>query len=186
MIVNAVLSGRWLLFYLNTIKSWITFPHPCCCRGFLLHFVGSLLFNDRRLFPTFSSHFSLGQPEIMILKSLRWFIHWKEGLVHVGPLWEMASCRSAGIYNIHNNLKVTDGRRPDLTHYSRSKSIQRIVMQHVWEVSPNQLHAVKRMERIASFCCAGDKPGSQDGSPQQSVSLNDCSVSQDVNYGKLK
>lgn len=60
--------GSSAFIYLNTIKSWITFPHPHCCIG-SLHFLHTLLL----MAGGFSSHFSLGQPEITILKSLDWF-----------------------------------------------------------------------------------------------------------------
>lgn len=110
--------GFSAFIYLNTIKSWITFPHPRCCIG-SLHFLHTLLL----MVGGFSSHFSLGQPEITILKSLDWFIRCRRGVCPCGSSLDSGFLQVRG-HPLMNSLKVTDGSRPDLTHYTQSKLLQ--------------------------------------------------------------
>lgn len=85
-----LLSFTWTL-----LSPESCFHTPQCCIGFFFY---SLLFNVRRLCSTFSSHFSLGQPEIMMPKSLCWFIHCRRGVGPCRSPWTMGCCRFAGIH----------------------------------------------------------------------------------------
>lgn len=118
------------------------FYSPCACLSCLM-------------MEGLSSHFSLEQPDITIIKFFYWFIQCRRAC---GPYCSsldngfLQVCK----HSLMNSLKVTDGRMPDLTHYSRSKSIRvRATVKTrslctIFE-SYHQPHAESRMERVASL-----------------------------------